>query len=468
MNRLYENKTSFFSHDRNFYRMFFSLTGLMLLQNMITCSVNVADTVMLGSWSQSALSGAAAVNQIQFILQSFTISGLGEGLIVLGSQYWGKRSSKAVEQLTGIALISGLIGGSLLTLWTFAAPMSLLHLFTNDPDVLSQAMTYLSIMRWTWLLFIVINILLMALRTVEIVGIASRLSILTLVMNVVLDYILIFGRMGAPALGVKGSAIATLAAYLAELTILIFYCISPGHSPIRFGFSALFGRINRQMVCDFLRVCLPCVVSALLFSSSVAVQTAVLGHLSSDALAANSAASTLFQYMKMVPVSAASASCVIIGQTVGRNDTTQLRSLSHTLQLIYVIIGLITCSVILLLRPVYLNLYSMTPQAAAFTWQILTILAFTGIGTAYEMPCQCGIIRGGGETAYVMKSDFIYGWLVVVPLSLAAAYLWHWPLWAVVMCLNCDQIFKCVTVGFKTNGYSWVHRLIRREEIQNS
>lgn len=452
-----QRSQSFFSRDKFFYRNFFNLAVMMILRNVLTYSVNIADNIMLGSYNQQALSGAAVANQIQFVLQCFVISGLGDGLVVVASQYWGQNRLQPVKDLTGIALVVGIVVGVGLTFWTSLAPDSILRLFTNDPAVLQQGKEYLSIIRFTYLLFILSNLLLMALRSIEIVKIGFWLSAATLGVNVTLNYIFIYGHFGAPELGIRGAALATLVARSLECLVVVLYCLRK--LPLRLGevLRSLFSPLAKK----FLQVSLPCVVSALLFSGAIAMQTAILGHLSADALAANSAATTLFQYLKMIPVSVASASSVLIGKAVGSGDFKQLRQYSHTLQALYAGIGLLSCAALLVLRAPVLSLYTLTPCAKEYAWQILTILAFISAGTAYEMPCQCGIIRGGGDTRYVMISDFIYSWLIVVPLSLAAAFWWHFPLWIVVVCLNCDQLLKCITVGIKTNRYTWIKTLTK-------
>lgn len=331
-------------------------------------------------------------------------------------------------------------------------------LFTNDPTVQEQGLSYISIIRFTYLPFIVTNILLMSLRSTEIVKIAFRLSLVTLCLNVGINYTLIYGHFGFPAMGIRGAAIGTLCARCVELLIMLAYC-NFDKLPVKISPKDFLSLPSVGLVRRFAAVSMPCVASSLLFSGAVAMQTAILGHISADAIAANSVASTLFQYLKMLPVSAASASCVIIGQAVGGKLTKQLHQTVHTLQLLFLAIGLVTCISLLCIRMPILSFYSLTPKAYEYASQILTILAFVSIGTSYEMPCQCGIIRGGGDTRYVMCSDFIYSWLLVVPLSLAAAFIWHLPVYAVVICLNCDQILKCLTVVFKTNRYTWIRNL---------
>ncbi|MEG0741172.1 MAG: MATE family efflux transporter [Clostridia bacterium] len=449
----------FFSRDRGFYKSFFQMMLIIALQNMITYSVNMADNVMLGAYDQTVLAGAAAVNQIQYILQQFTMMGLGEGLVILAGQYWGRGNTQRVQKLVGTALLCGLAAGGALTLVAFLSPLSLISLFTDTVAVQRQALAYLSIVRWTYLIFVVSNLLLVALRSMQIVKIAFQVSCVALVLNVCINYALIFGKLGMPEMGIEGAAIGTLIARFVELLIVLWY-YRKGKMPVRFHVRQMFV-LDKQLFGDFLKVSVPCVLSALLFSSAVAIQTVIFGHLSEDALAAASASGTLFQYCKMIPVSAAAAASVWISKTIGSGQRSQLHAYVRTLQVLFLAIGVLLCALLLCVRGPVLSLYAISPQAREYAMQMLLVQAIISIGMAYQMPCQVGVIRGGGDTRYSMISDLIYSWLFTVPLGLLSAFVWGWPFIAVTFCLNCDQLLKCLTVGIKINRYTWIRELAK-------
>lgn len=448
---------NFFCSDRKFYRDFIQMFLLLAVQNIIVYSVNVADNIMLGAYSQTALSGAAAVNQIQYVLQQFTVMGLGEGIVILAGQYWGQNKTENVQQIVGIALLCGLIAGGMLTLCAFAFPEFLVGIFSDDKAIQGQSMAYLKIIRWTYLVFIVTNILFAVLRSMKMVKIAFQVSIVTLFVNVGINYVLIYGRFGMPELGIRGAAVGTLIARCIELGIVLTYCRKK-EMPIKFHGNAVFC-FERRLFLDYLRVSVPCIVSALLFSCAVAIQTAIFGHLDSDAIAASSAAGTLFQFCKMLPSSVAATASVWISGLVGSSGKEEIKRYVHTMQTLFFMIGLVICYMIITIRVPFLHLYEMTPQAKDFAMQMLGILAVISIGMAYQMPCQIGIIRGGGDTKYSMYSDILYSWVFTVPLGLLSAFVWKLPFPGVVFCLNCDQILKCITVGIKTNGYTWIKKL---------
>ena len=166
-----KTKESFFTKDKTFYRTLFPLLITVALQNIVAYSVNMADNIMLGSYSQNALSGAATVNQIFFMVQQITL-GIGEGFVVLGAQYWGQQRMQPIRKLTGIALKLGLICGIITILICTFLPHQVVSIFTNDTEIIAEGVSYLGIIKYTFLLFIITNVLMAALRCVETVKIS--------------------------------------------------------------------------------------------------------------------------------------------------------------------------------------------------------------------------------------------------------------------------------------------------------
>lgn len=445
--------------DRSFYKSFLTLLGLLVVQNLISYSVNLADNIMLGSYGQNELSGAATVNQIQFVWQQI-VMGVGEGLVVMASQYWGKGDTEHIRKCSGIALWIAIAGGIVLTLITTLAPEAVLGIFTNDEAIIGCGVEYLSVLRFTYLIFAVTNVLLATLRSVETVKVAFYVSVSTLILNVGINYMLIFGNFGAPRMGIKGAAIGTLTARIVELCIVIIY--------LAFRDKKL--SMNWRVLCVsdysltrvFLKTSVPVVVIHGLFGVSMAVQTAILGHLDTDAIAANSAAGTLFQYLKIIATSSASAAAVVIGKTVGSGNIGKVKEYSRTLQILFLGAGLIICLGLNLLRIPILSFYTLSDEAMHLANQILVLLSFIAIASSYQMPVCSGIIRGGGDTKFQLKMDLICIWCIMYPLSFMAAFWWKLPTIVVVLFINSDQIYKCVPAFIKVNRLNWVHRLTEK------
>lgn len=444
--------------DKSFYRTFFSLWGALVVQNIIVHSVNLADNIMIGAYGETELSGVSAVNQVQFILQQ-VLSGVGEGVVVLSSQYWGQRRTEPIKRFTAIGLRLAVVFSLLLFLMVSLFPAGTLRIFTSDDAVIREGMSYLNVIRFTYPVCAVTTVLLASLRCVETIRVALWVSVSTLFINCGLNFVLIQGRFGFPAMGAKGAAIGTLTARCVELIIVVCYLFLKDKK-LQMKLRDCFG-FDRTLFGDYVKISLPIVVTAALWGISTALQTVILGHMTASAIAANSVASTLYQLLKVAAVGGASASAILIGKAIGAGDTKQIKNLTHTLQLLYLCISAFISVSLLLLRQPILSFYELSPDTYAMANSFLMILSVTGFGMAYEMPVNCGIIRGGGDSRFVMICDIISIWGIVLPLSALAAFVFEWPPAAVVICLNADQIFKCLPVAIRANRYRWIKKLTR-------
>ncbi len=444
--------------DKSFYRTFWRLFFMIVLQNAIVLSVNLADNLMIGGYSETALSGVAAVNSLQFLYQQLTI-GIGDALVTMGSQYWGQGRTAPIKQLGKAALLAGAFLGVLLFGLTSLFPYQIVGLFSETEAIVEQGVQYLAIVRWTYLFFAVSSTLLSLLRTVEIVRISTVVSAIALVTNCSINYMLISGNLGAPEMGVRGAAIGTLISRALELCIILaYYIFIDKRLCVRK--DDLF-KTDFSLMRDYFKHCLYFVMVSFIFGSSVALQNVILGNLSDSAIAANSIASTLFQMLKVMAVGAASATAIIIGKTVGSGDLKKLKEYVRTFQFIFLCISLITGVTLFIIRSFILEFYDLTPETYATAKNFLLVLCITGMGTAYQMPVNIGIVRGGGDSKFVFINDLISIWGIVLPLSFLGAFVFHWDPTIVLLCLNSDQIFKCAAAAIKANRYKWVKKLTR-------
>lgn len=449
---------SFFTRDRQFYKSFIALSVALMLEQAVILSVNLADNVMLGAYSESALSGVAAVNQIQFVLQQL-VYGISNGMIVLGSQYWGQNRTGEVRKLSAIGAWVALG----LTLALFAAvslfPRGAVGLFTKDGPIIAQGVAYLDIMRFSYMFFGLTTVMLGTLRIAESVRIALRVSVVSLLINVSINYLLIPGRFGLPELGARGAAIGTLTARVVEFIIVAVFMFTRDN---RLGVRPSdYLHIDRTMLGDYIRVSTPILLASAVWGVSNAAQTVILGHMDNSAIAAQSISNTLFLLLKVTAVGASSAASVLIGKTIGAGDMDRLRQYTRTLQALFVGIGLTLALLYTAIRFPLLSLYNISGETRRMANAFMTIQTVTIFTMSYQMPVNAGIIRGGGDTGFILKLDMISIVCIVLPLGALAAFAWGWSPVAVTFILNSDQIFKCVPAFIRVNGYKWVKKLTR-------
>jgi len=220
-------------------------------------------------------------------------------------------------------------------------------------------------------------------------------------------------------------------------------------------------RLDGRMLKDYARVSAPILLASAVWGVSNAVQTMILGHMDRAAIAAQSISSTLFLLLKVTSVGAASAAAVLVGKTIGAGDMDRLRQYTRTLQALFALIGLALALLYTAIRFPLLSLYNISDETRRMAGAFMTIQTVTIATMSYQMPVNAGIIRGGGDTGFVLKLDIISIGLIVLPLALLAAFVWHLSPVAVTFILNSDQIFKCVPAFVRVNGYRWVRRLTR-------
>lgn len=432
------------------------MTLSIAFQNAIVYGVNLADNIMVGGYSQTTLSGVALVNQIQFLLQMI-VMGAGEGIVVLGARFWGQRDARQVKRAVGAGMLTGLAGAALLWAIVFFFPAQVLRLLTPELPVIEEGVRYMRIVCFTYLFFAVTNLLLAAFRSVESVRIGFYVSLSALVVNVSLNYVLIYGKLGFPALGGEGAAIATLISRIVEFAVVVIYLLKVDrklHLRLRDLVTT-----DREMYAQYIRVSLPLILSQSMWGIAQTAQTAILGHIGDDAIAANSIAATVFSIVTVVIYGGASASAVVIGKTLGEGRREIIREYVRTLQVIYLLLGVATGLGIFFFKDIVIGFYNITDTARRLSLEFMTVLSVTSVGTAYQMTCFTGIIRGGGDTKVTLINDLIHMWLIVIPSAALSAFVFHFSPVVVFGCLKCDQILKCGLAAIWVNSDRWIKKI---------
>lgn len=451
----------FSRQTKDLYKWVLSLTAPMALQNIITYSVGLADNLMVGSLGELALSGVYVASQLQNILHMLVI-GLSAAMSILSTQYWGKKDTDSMKKIIGIALKFSLAAGLIFLLATLVFPEQILRLFTNEEEVLPEAMKYLKYFRYTFVFFSITQCLISAMRSVERVRIGMYLSIVTFFVNVFLNWVLIFGNLGAPALGVEGAAIATLAARAAALPIIIYY-VRFVDDRLKIRFKELF-KTDLLLLKDFFRYGFPVLLGDIFWGINLAVQGAIVGRLGPTALASVSIANTIFSMMSVAVYGSAGASAIIIGKTVGSGDYDLVREYAKKLQVLFLIIGVLSGLLMFAAKDLILLLYNISDDTVKMASQFLTVLSIMLVGTSYQMSSLTGIVRAGGAINFVLINDLIHVWLIVIPSALLAAFVFHAPPVVVFACLKIDQILKCLVAVVKVNRFKWIKNLTRWSE----
>jgi len=452
-----------FVRDRNFYKDLVILAIPIMLQNFITFAVSFADNVMVGSLGEYAISGVYVGNQIQMLLQ-FVVMGIQEGMSILATQYWGRKDAENIKHIVAVAFRICLAVGLFFTLVMVIVPEPILRLFTDDEQVVEEALVYVRILCWSYALFSVSQILISAMRSVEQTKIGFYVSLMSLVVNVTLNYILIFGKLGIEPMGVKGAAIATLVSRLCELLLAAAYVLFADRKLIMRPRD--FTRWNRTLAIDLAKYGSPVLMGQIVWAINNLGQSAIIGHFSTEAVAAVSIAGMLNNMLFLIARGLASGLGIITGKTIGAGEYEKMKRYAVTSQVIFLCLGIFLGVMTLLLMNPIISLYNINEATIKVTRQFIIILAVTMVGRCYQGTCLAGLVKAGGDVSFVFKNDTIFVFGVVLPSALVAMHLFNAPAWVIYLCLQSDQILKCFVAFFKINSFNWMKNLTRSEMKQ--
>ncbi len=447
-----------FVRERGFYRTFFGLLIVIALQQFAALMVNLVDNLMLGRYTELALSGATLVNQLQFILQQVAAA-IGLGIVVLASQYWGQKRIPEIKKIISVGMKFGIATGLLFFLLGLLIPTQLLSIFTSDPAVIAEGAKYLRIMVWTYLLFSVSNTLMYALQSVETAMIGTIMSVSTICINFCCNYCLIYGHFGAPELGIRGAAIATVVSRSVELILILVYVLFVDKK-LKMRLKDLFS-FDMTFLRDYRKVATPVILSGFLWGIAQAAQTAVLGHINAQVIAANSIAVTISQVFAVFGMAGANVASVVTGKTIGAGKLDKVRAYAKTMQGIFLCLGAVLGFLIFICRKPILSIYNISEETRSLALHFLTILSLTTVGSCYEYPVEGGIIAGGGSTRYQAVVDNLFMWLFTIPFSALSAYVFHFSPVVTYCFLKADQLLKCIPNGITVNRFRWARILTR-------
>lgn len=443
--------------DKNFYIKLAALSVPIVLQNLITYCVGLADSLMIGSLGDSSVSGVYIGNQIQTVLQVLS-AGIEGSILILSAQYWGKKDACNIRKIVGTGMCFSLILGVILTSVCAIKPVTVLGIFTNEKAVIKKGVEYLSVVCFSYVFFCMTQALIAAMRSVETAKIGMQVSLCSLAVDVGLNYVLIFGKLGFPEMGVRGAALATLIARIAECLIMVIYVVFKDKK-LRFGFNYVF-KLDKVILKDFFKYGMPIILGQLVWGSNLAANSIILGHYSESVITAASLANTVNNLMYVCMNGLAAAVGIVIGNTVGSGNMSKIREYSKTVQILFLILGLLTGLTFALIRNPFISLYRITEEAVMYSKQFIGILCFTCIGTCYQCGCLMGLVKSGGDVSFVFKNDTIFVFGVVIPISILASYAGCRP-WVVFFCLKIDQILKCIVAFVKIQKYNWMKNLTR-------
>ena len=445
--------------DKRFYSLILSIGLPIAAQNLITFGVSMADSVMIGWLGETTLSAVTLANQLFFIFM-VTCFGIGSGANILISQYWGKGDKEAIHRVMSImykiSMAAALIAMSIAVFF----PRQFMSIFTHDETTIQLGVEYLRIIYISYIFFAMTNATINALRSVQTVKISVVVYSVSLAVNVCLNWILIFGNLGAPALGIRGGAIATVIARITEFVIAFLFMLFM-EKKINFKAKALL-KWDKVLVKDYIKVGGPVLGNELIWALGSAALAFIIAKLGNEAVAANSIYSTVYQFTSIFIMGAGNAAAVIIGNIIGEEKYDVAKSYTKKLIVIAIVLGIIGGLITLIIRPYVIMMYgNVSDLTKSIAMQIMAVGAGIFVFQSLSFILMIGILRGGGDTRFVFLADVSFLWLIAIPLGYIAGVVLKWPIVPTYLILRCDEILKVIVSWIRIKQDKWIQNVTR-------
>lgn len=434
----------------DFYRQMFKLAIPIIIQNLLSAAVNSSDVIMLNYVGQSAISAVSLAANYSNIL-FMVYYGLGTGASLLCAQYFGKKNMQAIHAVEGIALRFSFAISALVALAAFTMPQRMLLLFTSDQELIAIGSSYIRIMGITYLCWGVTEIYLAILRSIGRVTISMTLNMLAFGLNILLNAMFIFGLFGAPKLGVTGVAIATASSRLIQLVACVI--VSLLSKDVKLNPAYMFIR-SKRLLNDFIHLSLPALGNDLSWSVAFSMYSVILGHLGTEAVAANSLVTVVRNVGSVFCFAIASAGTILLGRVMGQEELEKSKSYASRMLKMTVVAGAVGGVIVLAVTPFVLRFASLNDTAMHYLKYMLLINSYYIMGSAVNTALIAGVFRAGGDTKFGLICDTIDMWVYAVPLGFFAAFVLKLPVLWVYFLLCTDEFVK----------WPWVIRHYRKRE----
>ena len=451
------------TRDKRFYRLLFSIALPIAVQNLITFMVSMVDTLMVGALGEIQLSAVSIANNLFFVL-TILMFGLAGGSNIMISQYWGKGNVKTIHKILAIMYrVCLLITGIFIFIALFL-PKYFMGIFTTDKAVIDFGASYLRIVCIGYLFYSITNCTIMMLRSVKTVSISIIVYTASLVVNSILNWIFIFGNLGAPELGIRGAAIATVCARITEFSIvLVFMFIYERKIGLKIEHLL---KIDKEILKDYVGLCTPVLCNELLWAIGASMISVIVGRMGTEVVAANSINGVAHQFVTVFIFGMSNATAVIIGNTIGEGKKEKAKEYAYSIGIFSVVMGCISGLMILLIKPFVVDFYNVSYSTKLIAMEIMTvtsgIIVFQSLASNFMM----GVLRGGGDAKFVLINDLIFMWLVAIPGGFFVAFVLELPVALVFLVIKCDEILKSLTSVYRVISGKWVNDVTKDYEFE--
>lgn len=460
---------SFLRREPGFYKRLWMMSLPIILQNLITFSLGLIDTFMVSQLGNTEMAAVTTANVPVFLIMSI-VFGVQSGLGILVSQYWGKGDTASISRALGVAALLGTTVTAVLAALLALFPVEIMDLLSNEHELSVLGAPYLRVIGFSYVFNMLSSTYVSAQRSIENAAFGMKVFGFSTLLNTLLNYLLIFGKFGCPALGVEGAAIATLLSRVSEFVICVVCAIRSRTIPLDL---ARFLRPGWEMTRRFLKYASPVVLNEAIWGLGTSMLTVILGYTqnSVEFLAANAVMGNLNRLFLVVCFGLGAATAVMVGKAIGEGRSKEtVMSLSHALLWFSTLVGagiavLAIALVPILFVPHIFPLFKLYGESA----RIATALAVCGFASiplhAYAISAVTGTLRSGGDVVWSTVLDLAPQWFIAIPLTALVALVLHWGCWPIALAMQTESIVKLPLCVWRMANPDWIHDVTRGYDL---
>ena len=448
------------NYDKSLYKKLSGIVAPIAFQYLMSSLVTASDAFMLGFLDQDSLSASSLAGQIAFVFSLF-YGAFVFGLTVLAAQYWGKDDKKTAEEVLAITMRYSLLVGLIFTLATVLIPNQIMMFFTSDSVLISAGGKYLRMVSFSYLLTGFSQAYFGMMKVCGRAKLSSLIGSLSVILNIILNSFLIFGIGFFPEMGIEGAALATVLSRVFEAVMVILAVARKQCPPLNI--KCVFHSGSKELHKDYWKYTIPLLVNQLGWGGGVTMYSVIMGHLGSDAVAANSITSIVRSMIASLCWGIGSGVGIIIGGMLGRNELEEAKKAGGSFVRFSILMGVASGVVILAVTPLVLHVIQLAPQARYYLKYMMLMAAYYIIGNSLNSTIIAGIFPSGGDTKFGMWCDVITLWCVIVPLGMISAFVLELPVLVVAFILTLDEFVKIPVVYKHYMKYKWVKNITKEE-----
>lgn len=439
---------------KSFYKSILLIAIPISVQGFISFLVTLVDTLMVGRLGEDALSGVNLASQLFFIIMVIC-AGIAEGANILIAQFYGKSDIKSIKKIFPlifrIAIVLSVIS---LCIGVFIPEIFMkIYANANDTELILLGSEYLYVLAFSFPFFIMSEILIKTQRSIGNAKISLFIYPVSLLANIIFNYMFIFGKFGAPALGVAGAGLSTVIARFIEFIMAVFFVFRIDKK-IALCFSDL-KKVDKNIIPKFIKNSVPILINDILWVLGSTFITIIFGKLGSSVVAGNAVSSVVFQMVSVLLFGVASSALVITGNTIGMGEMDKTYKQGNIFVVLSAIIGIVACVTVILTRGFMVDVYNFEVATKQIALDILlanaVILLFQTIGIITGI----GVLRGGGDGKFVLYTEIICVWCIAIPLGLLGAFVWNVPIFWVYIFTRIDEIIKAFAFSYRIFKTKW-------------